>query len=29
MTIDAGRVQDTLVLTLQLATYYRMANDAS
>lgn len=29
MAINQGRVQDTLVLTLQLATYYRMANDAS
>lgn len=29
MTIDPGRSQDGLVLTLQLATYYRMANDAS
>ena len=30
MAIDQGRdAQDTLVLTLQLSTYYRMANDAS
>ncbi len=29
VTIDPGRTQDGLVLTMQLSTYYRMANDAS
>jgi Tfp pilus assembly protein PilO len=29
MTLDPGRAQDGLVLTLRLAAYYRMANDAS
>jgi hypothetical protein len=29
LTIDPGRAQDALVLTLQLSTYYRMASDAS
>ncbi len=29
LTIDPGRAQDLLVLTLQLSTYYRVPNDAS
>ena len=29
LTLDPGRSQDVLVLSLQLSTYYRMANDAS
>ena len=29
VTLDPGRTQDGLVLTMQLSTYYRMANDAS
>ena len=29
VTIDPGRTQDGLVLTMVLSTYYRMANDAS
>ena len=29
VAIVPGRAQDALVLTLELSTYYRMANDAS
>ncbi len=29
MTIDSGRNDDALVMTLQLSTYYRVASDAS